>query len=339
MDFVGIGDLHLDKLDGMVEDVNGKIIKSLRKVCKYARDNGIRTIIQYGDVGDKTLLSYPAQVALYQFLLAEKQKDLEFHFVLGNHDFAENGVHSLQVLETIANLTDTNLKVYTSMEQVKLEGRKFNMMPHPFTDFRRDSLNVAHLEVAKSYRDNGRMVEHGLSTKHASVMGHLHTMHKVRRVHYSGTLYQTNFGESLPKSFHHVAYDDEDPYSIEVTNVPFEPPWKLLNLTIESEADLEQVESDPDVLYKIYIKEGTDIDLGDVLAQHPNIVRHNRYKSKKELEKLIQDEWDFENEVVENSFDTREVVSDSLRTKSKLNDEEIERAHGIVDRLKTKLGK
>jgi DNA repair exonuclease SbcCD nuclease subunit len=333
VNFIGIGDLHFDKLDGLIVDCNAKIIKSLKRVIKYAREQGVRTIIQYGDVGDKTLLSYPAQIALYEFLLQEKLRDLEFHFVLGNHDFAENGVHSLQVLDTVSRLTTNNIKVYTTMEMVELEGRKFNMMPHPFKDFKREALNVAHLELANSYRDNGRMVDHGLRTKHAAVLGHLHTMHKVRRAHYSGTLYQTNFGESLPKSFHHVQYDDDDPYSIEVTNVPFEPPWKLLNLKVNTEDDLEQIESDPDVLYKLFVKEGVDLDMMDVMREHPNVVRSNKFKNNKELKELVEQEWDFEAGSMINMVDTREVLTDYLTNKAKLSKKEVKRSFHILDRI------
>jgi DNA repair exonuclease SbcCD nuclease subunit len=313
-------------LDGLITNVNTKIIKCLRRVIKYARENGVRVILQYGDVGDKTYLSYEAQVALYEFLLQEKLKDLEFHFVLGNHDFAENGVHSLQVLESVSRLTTNNIKVYTTMEMVKIEKRLFNMMPHPFTDFKREALNVAHLELANSFRDNGRKIDHGLKTKHAGVMGHLHTMHRVRRVHYSGTLYQTNFGESLPKSFHHVRYEDDDPYNVEVTNVPFEPPWKLLNLEVNTEDDLSSIVEDPDTLYKLFIKEGLDLDMMDVMNTYPNVVRHNKFSSKTELKELIENEWDFESGSVVNNVDTREVLSEYLTTKSKLSKKEVKRA-------------
>lgn len=320
-------------MNGLIEDANGKIIRSIKRVLKYARDNGVRTIIQYGDIADKPELSYDAQRVLYSLFLSKACKEFDFHFIPGNHDFAETGIHSLTILETISKLTTKNIKVYSSMEEVELEGRRFNMMPHPFTEFKRESLNVAHLELKGSFRDNGRMVDHGLKTKHAAVIGHLHTCHRIKRAHFSGTLYQTNFGESLPKSFHHVKYEDDDPYSIEVTNVPFEPPWKLINLEIETESDLSQIEEDPDTLYKLFVKEGLDLDLMDVMRDHPNVVRHNKFKNKKELKELIEEEWEFEQGSLADGASDRELVTEYLMTKQKLSESEVKRGFKRLNKL------
>lgn len=333
MQYIGFGDLHFDKLDGLIEDVNGKIAKSIRRVLNYALDHGVRTILQYGDVCDRPVMSYAAHKTLMKIVMAKKYKDLDFHFILGNHDFAENGSNSLELIETFANLSERNFKVYTSPEVVKLEGRKFHMMPHPCVETLREAMNIGHFEVNGSYRDNGRKVDHGVQTKHMGCFGHLHTPHRVKKIHFSGTLYQTNFGESLPKSFHHVTYDDEDPYSAEVLDIPFEPEWKLLNVNVESESDLKVIVDDPNVLYKLFIIEGLDLDLGDVLAQHPNIVRHNKFKNKADLKELIENEWDFSQESFVNNVDTQEVVESYLAKKAKLSKKEIKRAFLKLDEI------
>lgn len=335
MEFIGIGDIHADKLDALIENVNGKIEKALRRVLRYALENGVRVVIFYGDVCDKPIMSYDGHMMLMRVLMDPKYADLDFHMILGNHDFAENGHHSMLLIEMFSKFAGRNLTVYTQPELVKLEKRLFWMMPYPCVETKREALNIGHFEVNGSYRDNGRKVDHGIQTKHAGCFGHLHTCHKVKRIRYSGTLYQTNFGEALPKSFHHVRYDDKDPYNIEVTDVPFDPPWKLLNLEIATEADLKKIESDPDVLYKLFIQEGLEIDLGDVLAQHPNVVRHNKFKSKAELQELIENEWDFQDQAfVNNNIDTAEVVEEFLAKKFKLSKPEIARAFSILDRVR-----
>lgn len=334
MRFVGVGDLHVDKMDGIIEDANDKIVSSVRRgPFHYAQENGIEHVIFYGDLCEKARMSYEGQVALYQLFLDKKYEDLTLHFILGNHDFAENGAHSLEVLKVMANLMDKRLKVYTEKSLVRIGGRKFNMMPHPVLETRRDCMNVGHFEMKNSFRDNGRQIDHGFTTPHKCVVGHLHTNHIVRRAHYSGTLYQTNFGESLPKFFHHVTYEDSDPYAAEVENVPFDPPWKLINLQIKTESDLKKIEKSKDILYKLFVHEGVDLDMGDVMGTHPNVVRHNKFKTKKELKELIENEWDFDSNSLENNIDTREVVTDYLRTKAKLSNKEIERAHAMFDRI------
>ena len=333
MEFIGVGDLHLDKMDGLIQDANAKIVKSVRKTFKYAVENGIKHVIFYGDLGEKYRLSYEAQVALYGLCLDQRWKDLILHFILGNHDFAETGAHSLEVLKVVSGLTGDRVRVYLDQTKIKLEGRKFNMMPHPVLTTRRDSLNVGHFEMKNSFRDNGRQIDHGFTTPHACVVGHLHTMHRVRRAHYSGTLYQTNFGESLPKYFHHVKYDDEDPYSAEVTNVPFEPPWKLLNLEVRTTSDLDKIVSDENTLYKLFVHEGLELDIGDVMGTYPNVVRHNQFKNKAELKELIENEWDFESASFVNNLDTQEVVSEYLKTKSKLSNKEVKRAFELFGKI------
>lgn len=334
MEYVGVGDLHVDKMDGLVDDANTKIVDCIRRgPIKHAREAGVRHIIFYGDLAEKYRMSYEAQVALYELFLGKECEEFVLHFILGNHDFAENGAHSLEVLKVLANLMGKRLRVYTEQTLVKLEGRKFNMMPHPVLVTRRDCLNIGHFEMKNSFRDNGRQIDHGFTTPHKCCVGHLHTNHKVRRAHYSGTLYQTNFGESLPKFFHHVRYEDDDPYSVEVENVRVEPTWKLVNLEVRTESDLKKIERSEDVLYKLFVHEGLDLDMGEVMAAHTNVVRHNRFKTKKELQELVENEWDFDSNSFENNIDTRDVVTDYLRKNAKLNDKEIKRAHKLFDSI------
>lgn len=318
MEAIGIGDLHFGKLDSLIPDVNRFIVRALSRVFDYALENGVTNIIQYGDVGEKPRLNYESQVALYGLLGKKKYRELNLHFILGNHDFAEDGTHTLQVLDVISKWREpNNLKVYTKQELVSIDGVPFNFMPYPFTETKKDKINVGHFEVSGSLRDNGRRIDEGIQTKHHTLMGHLHTKHKVRNTHYSGTLYQTNFGEALPKYFHHVKLPKGAPVSeMEVENVKFNPPWKLLNETISSVQDLDRLEHEPYTLYKLFLKEGLDLDINQVLTDYPNVVRHNVFKNKKDLETLVTREWDFDAETVNDtsSFDELEVIKEFMST-------------------------
>ena len=324
-------------MDGMVTDANDKIVASVRRgPFKFAQENGIRHVIFYGDLCERYRMTYEGQVALYQLFLDPKYNDLILHFILGNHDFSENGSHSLEVLKVVSSLTSNHVRVYTDKKKVKLEGRKFNMMPHPVLKTRRDSMNVGHFEMKNSFRDNGRQIDHGFTTPHKCCVGHLHTNHIVRRAHFSGTLYQTSFGESLPKFFHHVVYEDEDPYAAEVNNIPFEPPWKLINLEVNTESDLKKIEKDSDSLYKLFIAEGLDLDMVEVTSEYPNVVRHNRFKNKEELRELIENEWDFESSSLVNNIDTEDVVGKYLQQKEHLTKDEVKRAFKVLNRVAQK---
>lgn len=337
MEAIGLGDLHLGKLDSLIPDVNKLITRAISKVFDYALENGVTNIIQYGDVGDKPRLSYDSQVALYGLLGKRKYRGLRLHFILGNHDFSEDGTHTLQVLDTVCKWAGTeNVKVFTKQEQLAIEGVPFNFLPYPFNETKKTHINVGHFEVSGSLRDNGRRIDDGINTKHYSLMGHLHTKHKVRNTHYSGTLYQTNFGESLPKYFHHVKLPEGAPLAeLEVENVKFSSPWRLLNETINSVQDLERLETDPKTLYKLFLKEGLDVDINQVLTSHPNVIRHNTFKNKKDLETLITREWDFDTDVLTEAspFDEIEVIKEFMSKKG-LKKSQVSRGLEILGKVR-----
>jgi hypothetical protein len=318
MECIGIGDLHLGKLDNIIPNASELIVNSVAKVFNYALEAGVRTIIFYGDVGDKPRLSYESHIALFGLLAVKKYRDLDLHFILGNHDFAEDGTHSLQVLESACAWARTsNLIVHTKQELIDIDGAPFNFLPYPFTNTRKDKVNVGHFEVSGSMRDNGRSISEGIDTKHRTLMGHLHTKHRVRNTYYSGTLYQTNFGESLPKFFHHVKLPKGAPLSeLDVECVKFKPPWKLINETITTKNDLQALDHEPLNLYKLFIKEGLDLDINQVLSDYPNVVRHNVFRNKKDLETLITREWDFDAELTTDTsaFDEIEVIREFMST-------------------------
>jgi hypothetical protein len=125
------------------------------------------------------------------------------------------------------------------------------------------------------------------------------------------------------------------PKDVEVENIKFEPPWKLLNLTVNSVSDLDQIENDPNTFYKLFMKDGLDLDINQVLVRHPNVVRHNTFKSKADLEVLTKRDWDFDADVADAAavdIDEREVVLEFL-TSIGLKKSERRRAVEILERV------
>lgn len=334
MRFLHFGDLHLDKLDALIPDVNTKICRSIERVFDYAVENGIKHVFQGGDVGDKPRLGYESHAALLQTLSKDRYKGLTIHFNLGNHDFAENGVHTLQLLEIVSQWLGANIRVYTQPTEFEIKGVPFRVLPHPFTSTKKGFINMGHFEVKGSTADSGREFGEGIENKHVCFMGHLHTQHTVRNTHYVGTLYQTNFGESLPKYFQCVTATGAKPSEIEVDNIKVRTPWKLLNVTVNSLSDLNALTTEDDVYYKLFLKDGLDIDLNQILVAHPNVVRHNTFKTRKELEVLTHRDFDFDADVVEwaSDLDERQVVGDILRSLG-LKKSERELAFLVLDRV------
>jgi DNA repair exonuclease SbcCD nuclease subunit len=314
MELIGIGDLHLDKLTSLIPDSNSLMVKSLKRVYKYALERGVQHVIHYGDVSDKPKLSDDAVCLLIPLLLDPKYENLHFHFILGNHDFAEDSSYSLRWLEKMALALDRNITVYSAPTQVKLDDVKFNMLPYPFTETLKDHINIGHFEVAGSTRDNGRKIDEGPDTKHVCLLGHLHTPHRVRNSYFSGTLAQMNFGESMPKFFHHVT--TTGPKDLDVQYVPFKPPWELINLVVRTPKDLRTIDTDERKRYKLFIHDGADIDINDVYQRYPNVDKSNVFKTKTELTTLVQQTWEFDTDQLLQAvnLDETKVVKSRLKS-------------------------
>lgn len=331
MEFIGIGDLHFGKLDNLIPDASAKIANCLHRVFGYALNHGVQTIIFYGDVCDTPRLSYKDQVALYSVILSPKYRDLRLRFILGNHDFSEDGTHSLEVLSLVAKECEVNFKVYTQPTVVKIEDERFKMLPYPFTDTEARCVNVGHFETSGSMRDNGRIIDEGVETEHHGVQGHLHTNHRVRQMHYSGTLYQTNFGETEAKFFHHCKVKGG---KLKVNSVAFKSPWTLRNLKVNTRSDIDQLEHDDTLLYKLFIKTGLDVDIEELTTQFPNIVKTNVYKTKQELKLMVSEGWKLDQDLVEqsvSSIDERSIVMQRLG--QTLVPKQVKRGIQILDSL------
>jgi hypothetical protein len=290
LEIVGIGDLHFDKLDRVLPGIGNNLIAAeVRKPLDYALKHGVQHVFFYGDLADRAHLSYSGHAAFLRSVLHRKYQDLHKWIILGNHDWADTGHHSLLLLEIFAkHLKNRNLHIITNPTESGLDGVPVRFLPYPSEDTSKRCLNVGHFEVSGSIRDNGKKINSGYDKDHLCLMGHLHTPHKVRRTYFSGTLYQTNFGESLPKSFHHVKVMPDLRHK--VVNVPNEPAFKLFNLEVHSRRDLAEISSNKYHLYKLFVQDGVRINPDD-LSKYPNVIRINRFKDESDLKVQLDDEW------------------------------------------------
>ena len=251
---VGIGDLHLTSsvgkggLSSYIKDHDDMVAREVTRVLRQAKKKGVKHVFLYGDLCEGTRMSYDAQLALLKIL----RQDFEFHIILGNHDlFAEDPTlgHSLQLIQEFIM---PNVHVYTEPTVKKIEGAWVNFLPWPFTDFDDKCLNVFHNYVKGAKTDSGRKIESGNASKASAVGGHIHTNHKVRNTHYSGTLYQTNFGESKDKFYHLIEYDG----SWNITNVPFKPEYTLHTVEVSTKKQLHALPRSEKDLVRLILVDG-----------------------------------------------------------------------------------
>jgi DNA repair exonuclease SbcCD nuclease subunit len=287
---IGIGDLHLDgKLSKHISNLNEVILDEVGVCHAYARRHGIQNIFYYGDICDVPTLSNDAMVRLLDMFAATS--DLRHFLITGNHDVESVEKHSLQVLKklvTIGKLDNVRIIDEPTVFFTK-QGTPVNFLPWPHFSVQPGHLNVLHVETNGSKWEIGKPIVSERETEFPCVAGHLHTNQTVgpqKNIHYSGTLYQTNFGEKREKFFHHLKWDG---VNLRVKSVPHVAKYELLNLIVNTREDLERIESSPFKLYKVFVKSGADLD-ASTFNDRPNVIKINSFSSKEELNNLIAEE-------------------------------------------------
>lgn len=274
----------------------------------YARRNGVRNIVFYGDIAHTPNLSPESMLAFLHLL--QNNTDLRFIVMTGNHDVESSGHHSLRILQHIASHWLSHVKVLSKPKVLRVDGQLLNVLPWPYHETRENACNVLHHEVRGSKWDSGRETGSKLELEphHFCVAGHLHTAQVVGNVHFSGTLYQTNFAEKEEKYFHHVRYNGKKGTA---ELIPHKPSITLRNIVIRSAHDLDSVPDDPSVLCKLFVKRGVDLDPGE-LERRPNVVKFNSFQTKHELEVLINEDIFIADNSAAAEFDYRDMLQDWL---------------------------
>jgi len=340
---VTVGDPHFDKMGNLLKAQHLDLqIAELRKPFEYAVQNGIQEVWVLGDVAHKERLSEEARIALFK-LLEEYDGRVIVRIILGNHDVAYDGFHALQFfVELFKSKKFKTVFIYDKKKQVVINGVPVNFLPYPATQaLPHDtstcdkSINVAHLERPGALRDNGMKIKKGDGVKQRDknvwVIGHLHTPQTVGLTWYSGTLYQTSFGESLPKSFMHIKarVDKDGLLDCKIKRIPVDPAFKLIPLVIEKRKDFKKIEDNPLYLYKLFIKSGVDVDF-DIHKRYPNV--WNSPVLFDDKKKIVLDA----HEVEEIKYDIREGLKPTLKEMGATKPQ-IKRAQQLVDKILAKI--
>lgn len=342
---VAIGDLHLDGMNAdLGPDANRRIIAEVSVAEAWAVRNGINEILYTGDICNRAVMSYDA----HELLTAQwrHHTHLTRRIIAGNHDFDEVGRHSLRLLKLMAETNDFggNVHIYTEPEQVVVAGGvKLNLLPYPYpnaeVDFETGScLNVAHFEVKGSVRDNGSpsASKYEVDEEGVWIIGHLHTPHEIGdNVHYVGTLFQRSFGEKLPKSFTHVRARMRDgDLQVRLDRIAHDPEFRLINLNIETAADLKKVTSNPLHLYKLFVSAAVNVPQ-QFYVDHPNVVRNDRYRTKKEKEAMMEQKIIMSTCENDDPFDSLEEYLEERH--SQLTGKQLKRADQIMTEIRSKM--
>lgn len=294
LDGIAVGDLHLESckfLSNYMENPDDMIYKAVDKAVEYAHDNGIPYLFILGDVFDHP---DPTQDSQKRFLRYVKSTGLDTHIIGGNHDRTSGTEHSLIMAEFLAQEAYDNVHFYTEPKVVNLSGVDVCMMPWPATKtlLKGPGVNVAHITLKGAKSDSGRELTKGEEFKLRSdqywLIGDLHTNQRTKYVHYVGTMFQKNFGESLPKGFSHFTFKMKNGVlKIKDDFIVTKPPFELINLKIDSIDDLEKIEPYNEKDLKLYkLKMMAEVALPTTFrTDNPQVYEIDYGKRKRIIEK------------------------------------------------------
>lgn len=233
---LGIGDLHIEKLDGVIPNGSRLQLRALEKVLSLGRKSGARHAVMLGDLFDSSM---PSQDSVLALLRVMADSDMTFHILLGNHDRPEIDEHSLKVHKWVLDSKLLKGKVYDTPEVVKLDGGSYWMCPHPYIEPAPSKVNLSfgHFAWHGAVADNGYRMKSGASPAGNWVLGDFHTPSSGKRYTYAGSLTQLTFGENPDKGYLEID-------GSKVTFKPLSPAvagYVMKNVSVHSDKELTKL--------------------------------------------------------------------------------------------------
>lgn len=212
-----VNDIHLNK-------DNGELVKSIfKQLVKICKDNGTKNIICSGDVFTSRSGQPLSCLTDWKDVLSLLTKNkIRFHVIPGNHDKTDKDSEK-SYLEVFSD--DCQI-LYRSGDVVNLSGVNFAFVPYfgdirwleEFdkldVDFSYPSILITHMGFDGVRNNDGSEVESSIKPsmfkKFTNVLiGHYHNASKIaKNVHYTGSAYQNNFGETIDDKGCTLIYDD-----------------------------------------------------------------------------------------------------------------------------------
>lgn len=281
-----VGDLHLGKLQHRVDGHLALQMRGLDKIMTEVRENGLSSVVLLGDVFDRPSVSPSLVIELLRFFI--RNKDLQFHWVMGNHDRTSKAEATVDILLELSTLEALpNLRIYDEPTAVK--GVGFLPFPHK-KPLKGTVLSFAHVDRPGARMDTGRVLssEGEWDESHTFIIGHIHTAQRVgKRTYYTGAPWQLSFGEQGPKHWAIVTYDPKDAKAFRYEEKPINPPYRMVNLTVTSKKELKGLDPHP-TYYKLTL-EGVQLP-PTFLVDNPNVeVRGFTVKRDETAKVLVSD--------------------------------------------------
>lgn len=206
-----IGDMHLGARNSnqVIQRFQNEFFDNT--LFPYLKDNGIKTVIQLGDLIDnrkwlnvQTLYNIKAKI-----IKPMQELDVQFHTFLGNHDIPLRSTLKYSSPEFIFG-EQKNFTIHKKPTTIEINDFKIALLPWICKDNKDEAMEfinnpsaellLGHLEVNNAVMMPGAHCQGGLDVnifnKWKEVMsGHFHTPNKIQNVNYIGTPYQLTWSD------------------------------------------------------------------------------------------------------------------------------------------------
>lgn len=301
LECVAIGDIHLGKMANVLQNQDhiGLQLSAVERALDYAVERGIRLVVQVGDVFDTPFPDQDTLVRLMRLLSREKYRGLLIVIILGNHDFHRQSLEaSVEATDERSLITSQRITQFVTgfreMRHIRLVPKTASMTfggvrcwfaSWPATECPPDHhLAFGHMAVSGAKTDSGFAYQGGHKMSGRGpwwVLGDFHTHQADRRARYVyvGSTTQLTFGENEKKGFLHCRFDGRN---LQWQLVPIAPPYRLVNVKVESVEDLEAVKPEPGTFYKLFMQRGV-VAPQNWLNEHPEVVKTVGYRTPEDL--------------------------------------------------------
>lgn len=331
LNFLVVGDIHLEgQLKEYLrdEDYLSPVSQTLKQIWQYAKDNGIKHIMILGDIFDNPFPKDETKKAFLKSL----DKSLEYHIILGNHDYANINENSLNLCKYFIEdlgLMD-NVRFYLKPVTEVINGIKFDFLPYPYKEpLSQDySICLGHFESKGSISDSGRPFKDAkeLEKGHTWFLGHLH---RQQGDVYPGSILQHRFGEPVNKYFFDVTIEDDN--NVKIEKISINTPYKLLDLIVNKIEDLQLSKEN---IYRLYLAEHLDLTEVNNFIKGYHIWQIKGISKNTVIEEnLTEEDLDFQSQ---NLADELVFLEKWLKEETSLTEEEIVKTLKVVEEIKNR---
>lgn len=335
-----IGDIHLDKMDGVLgEGANDILDSMIRPVIVRLVNAGVDVIIYLGDVFHYSTVSESAMNVILRTL--SDFPDVTFRFLGGNHGYSRSARASANSFRFFQSMQNNgflgNALFITEPYNEVIDGVPLFYCPYPYHSVAdavagrvegatweaptAKSIVLAHFTRKGCVGDYGHVLksdghEPDEGDPHIYISGHIHQAQVMEscNTYYPGTLYQTTFGES-PKKGYAIADVTARRGAVDTfewTWIPLKQKFLLKTLHCADASELPEYKER--VYYKIV---ASDLQLPrNYLQNNPNVtishVRSSKVESN-EMRTIV--------DATESELSIEHLLSQFLKNKGHTNPE------------------